>query len=145
MADLPEYVVDCGWSGRNGRAGVAKESKRMRWLLLRNCENLAPGPKVSMRQVGPSQHRSSRARPVKTELREILAMPFTGAKAALEGSALFGSGGRLGGVALRSRLPSRIRWSSSLSADGYPHSISMSASARVGSLLECWEHWSEGL
>ena len=46
---------------RNGRAATAKEFKGMRWLLLRNWENLAPGQKTTLRQLAQANTRSFRA------------------------------------------------------------------------------------
>lgn len=69
---------------RNGRAGAAREFKGMRWLLLRNWENLAPGQKATLRQLSQANTRSFRAWQLKEELREILAMPLATAKTALE-------------------------------------------------------------
>jgi transposase len=69
---------------RNGRAATAKEFKGMRWLLLRNWENLAPGQKAAIRQLAQANTRSFRAWQLKEELREILSMPLAKAKTALE-------------------------------------------------------------
>jgi transposase len=80
---------------RNGRAAAAKEFKGMRWLLLRNWENLAPGQKATIRQLSQANTRSFRAWQLKEELREILAMPLAAAKAGLESWLYYASRSRL--------------------------------------------------
>jgi transposase len=80
---------------RNGRAGAAREFKGMRWLLLRNWENLAPAQKATLRQLAQANTRSFRAWQLKEELREILAMPLAKAKTALESWLYYASRSRL--------------------------------------------------
>lgn len=80
---------------RNGRAGAAKEFKGMRWLLLRNWENLAPSQKATIRQLAGANTRSFRAWQLKEELREVLAMPLAKAKVALESWLHYASRSRL--------------------------------------------------
>jgi transposase len=79
----------------NGRAGAATEFKGMRWLLLRNWENLAPAQKATIRQLSQANTRTFRAWQLKEELREILAMPMAAAKAALESWLYYASRSRL--------------------------------------------------
>jgi transposase len=69
---------------RNGRARAASQSKGMRWLLLRNWENLSPAQKATIRELGQANTRSFRAWQLKEELREILAMPLAAARRALD-------------------------------------------------------------
>lgn len=80
---------------RTGRAATAKEFKGMRWLLLRNWENLAPGQKATIRQLAQANTRSFRAWQLKEELREILSMPLAAAKTALERWLYYASRSRL--------------------------------------------------
>ena len=80
---------------RNGRAGADREFKGMRWLLLRNWENLAPGQKATIRELAAANTRSFRAWQLKEELREILAMPLAAAKTALESWLYYASRSRL--------------------------------------------------
>lgn len=80
---------------RNGRAGAAREFKGMRWLLLRNWENLAPGQKATIRQLSQANTRSFRAWQLKEELREVLSMPLAKAKTALESWLYYASRSRL--------------------------------------------------
>ena len=61
---------------RNGGAAAAKEFKGMRWLLLRNWENLAPEQKATLRELAQANTRAFRAWQLKEELREILSMPL---------------------------------------------------------------------
>jgi transposase len=80
---------------RKGRAGAAKEFKGMRWLLLRNWENLTPAQKATIRQLGQANTRSFRAWQLKEELREILAMPPAAARIAIDSWLHYASRSRL--------------------------------------------------
>ena len=80
---------------RAGGAAVAKEFKGMRWLLLRNWENLAPAPKATIRELGQANKRTFRAWQLKEELRDILAMPLAAARQAIDSWLSYASRSRL--------------------------------------------------
>ena len=80
---------------RNGTAAGARELKGMRWLLLRNWENLTPTQKATIRQLSQANTRSFRAWQLKEELREILSLPLAKAKAALESWLYYASRSKL--------------------------------------------------
>lgn len=80
---------------RHGRSGAAKEFKGMRWLLLRNWENLTPTQKATIRQLSQANTRSFRAWQLKEELREILAMPLAVARTAIDSWLHYASRSRL--------------------------------------------------
>lgn len=69
---------------RTGGAHAAKQMKGMRWLLLRNWENLTGGQKTTIRDLAKANRRMFRGWQLKEELRDILAMSPTAAKAALD-------------------------------------------------------------
>jgi len=80
---------------RAGGAGAAKEFKAMRWLLLRNWENLAPAQKATIRELAQANKRTFRAWQLKEELRDILAMPLTAAQRAIDSWLSYASRSRL--------------------------------------------------
>ncbi|MGH9171414.1 MAG: ISL3 family transposase [Acidimicrobiales bacterium] len=59
----------------NGGAKAAKEFKGLRWLLLRNWENLSPRQKGTIRDLEKANKRSFRAWQLKEELRDLLQLP----------------------------------------------------------------------
>ena len=69
---------------RTGGARAAKEFKGLRWLLLRNWENLSPRQKATIRELERANKRTLRAWQLKEELRDILSMPFIAACRALD-------------------------------------------------------------
>jgi transposase len=69
---------------RTGGARAAKEFKRLRWLLLRNWENLSPKQKGIIRQLEQANKRTLRAWQLKEALRDIMSMPFITACQALD-------------------------------------------------------------
>ena len=80
---------------RAGGASAAKEFKGMRWLLLRNWENLAPAQKATIRELGQANKRTFRAWQLKEELRDILAMPLAAARQAIDSWLSYASRSRL--------------------------------------------------
>lgn len=66
-----------------GGAKAAKSVKGLRWLLLRNWENLTSRQRDVIRDLETTNRRLTRGYQLKEELREILAMPFLAACAAL--------------------------------------------------------------
>jgi transposase len=80
---------------RAGGARSAKEFKGMRWLLLRNWENLAPAQKATIRELSQANKRTFRAWQLKEELRDILAMPLAAARRAIDAWLSYASRSRL--------------------------------------------------
>ena len=64
---------------RNGGATAAKEFKDLRWLLLRNWENLSAQQKGTIRDLERANKRAFRGWQLKEELRDIFTMPFLAA------------------------------------------------------------------
>jgi len=69
---------------RSGGAGAAKELKGLRFLLLRNWENLSGRQKGVIRSLEGANRRMFRAWQLKEELRDIFAMGLAAARRALE-------------------------------------------------------------
>ena len=74
------------WNGlrRNGGAKAAKEFKGLRFLLLRNWENLSGKQKSVIRDLERANQRMFRAWQLKEELRDIFSMPLLAARRALD-------------------------------------------------------------
>ena len=69
---------------RTGGAKTAKEFKGLRWMLLRNWENLSSAQKGVIRDLERANKRAFRAWQLKEELRDIMAMPLSAARRALD-------------------------------------------------------------
>jgi len=69
---------------RSGGAKAAKTIKGLRWLLLRNWENLTGNQRATVRQLEGSNRRLLRAWQLKEELRDIFALPLIAACRALD-------------------------------------------------------------
>jgi transposase len=67
-----------------GAAAAAKEFKGLRWLLLRNWENLSGNQQGVIRDLELANRRTFRAWQLKEELRDIMQMPLAAAKRALD-------------------------------------------------------------
>lgn len=67
-----------------GDARAAKQFKGLRWLLLRNWENLSAKQKSVIRGLDRANRRAFRAWQLKEELREIFALPLLAARRALD-------------------------------------------------------------
>lgn len=80
---------------RAGGAAAAKEFKGMRWLQLRNWENLAPAQKATIPELGQANKRTCRAWQLKEELRDILAMPLAAARQVIDSWLSYASRSRL--------------------------------------------------
>jgi transposase len=80
---------------RNGGAAAAKEFKGLRWMLLRNWENLSPKQKGTIRDLERANRRAFRGWQLKEELRDIMKMPLLAAKRALDDWLSFASRSRL--------------------------------------------------
>ena len=81
---------------RNGGAAAAKEFKGLRWMLMRNWENLSPKQKGTIRDLERANKRSFRGWQLKEELRDILSMPLIAARRALDDWLSYASRSRLG-------------------------------------------------
>ncbi|MDA8185516.1 MAG: ISL3 family transposase [Actinomycetota bacterium] len=80
---------------RTGRAKAAKEFKGLRWMLLRNWENLTSKQKGTIRELERANTRAFRAWQLKEELRDIMAMPLIPARRALDDWLAYASRSRL--------------------------------------------------
>jgi transposase len=80
---------------RNGGAGAAKEFKGLRWMLLRNWENLSAQQKGTIRDLERANKRAFRGWQLKEELRDIFTMPFLAACRALDEWLAYASRSRL--------------------------------------------------
>lgn len=76
-------------------AKVAKEFKGLRWMLLRNWENLTSAQKGVIRDLERANKRAFRAWQLKEELRDIMAMPLAAALRALDDWLSYASRSRL--------------------------------------------------
>lgn len=85
---------------RSGGAAAAKSLKGLRFLLLRNWENLTGGQRGVIRDLQGANRRLLRAWQLKEELREILSMPLLAARRALDDWLAYAS---------RSRLPAFVK------------------------------------
>jgi len=80
---------------RTGGAKAAKEFKGLRWMLLRNWENLTSAQKGVIRDLERANTRAFRAWQLKEELRDIFTMPFLAACRALDRWLVYASRSRL--------------------------------------------------
>ena len=80
---------------RTGGAKTAKEFKGLRWMLLRNWENLTSAQKGTIRDLERANRRAFRAWQLKEELRDIFTMPFLAARRALDDWLVYASRSRL--------------------------------------------------
>lgn len=78
-----------------GAASAAKQFKGLRWLLLRNWENLSAKQKSVIRGLDKANRRAFRAWQLKEELREIFALPLLAARRALDDWLAYASRSRL--------------------------------------------------
>lgn len=84
--DAVDEVRRAEWNAlrRSGNAAAAKEFKGLRWLLLRNWGNLSSRQKATIRDLEKANRRMFRGWQLKEELRELLTLPLTQARAALD-------------------------------------------------------------
>jgi len=80
---------------RTGGAVAAKEFKGLRWMLLRNWENLSSKQKGTIRDLERANQRAFRAWQLKEELRDIMSMPLAVARRALDDWLSYASRSRL--------------------------------------------------
>ncbi|MGH9001611.1 MAG: ISL3 family transposase, partial [Acidimicrobiia bacterium] len=90
---------------QKGEANAAKEFKGLRWLLLRNWENLSGKQKGVIRDLERANRRAFRAWQLKEELREIFRLALIPAQRALD---------RWLGFASRSRLEPFVKLARSI-------------------------------
>ena len=69
---------------RHGGAAAAKTLKGLRFLLLRNWENLTGGQRATIRALDGSNRRLLRGWQLKEELRDIFTLPLLAARRALD-------------------------------------------------------------
>ena len=69
---------------RSGGAAAAKTLKGLRFLLLRNWENLTGGQRATIRALDGSNRRLLRGWQLKEELRDIFTLPLLAARRALD-------------------------------------------------------------
>ncbi|MGI8776390.1 MAG: ISL3 family transposase [Acidimicrobiales bacterium] len=69
---------------RTGGAAAAKEMKGLRWLLLRNWENLSGTQRGVVRELEKANRRMFRAWQLKEELRDIFSLGLAAARRALD-------------------------------------------------------------
>ena len=67
-----------------GGANAAKTIKGMRWVLLRNWENLGRADKTVIRELARANSRVFRGWQLKEELRELFSLPLAAARRALD-------------------------------------------------------------
>jgi len=67
-----------------GSADAAKEFKGLRWVLLRNWENLSGRQRGVIRDLERANRRMFRAWQLKEELRDLMRLPLVAARAALD-------------------------------------------------------------
>jgi transposase len=80
---------------QHGGADAAKQLKGMRWLLLRNWENLSRAQRGTIRDLERANRRLFRGWQLKEELREIFTLPLLAARRALDDWLAFASRSRL--------------------------------------------------
>lgn len=80
---------------QRGGADAAKELKGMRWLLLRNWENLTRAQRGTIRDLERANRRLFRGWQLKEELRELFTLPLLAARRALDDWLAFASRSRL--------------------------------------------------
>jgi transposase len=68
---------------QHGGANIARQVKGLRWILLRNWENLTSNQRDVIRDLEETNRRLTRGYQLKEELREILKMPLLAAQRAL--------------------------------------------------------------
>ena len=94
---------------RSGAAGAAKETKGLRWLLLRNWENLTGAQRGVIRDLERANRRLFRAWQLKEELRDIFSLPLLSAQRALDDWLAWASRSKLGPFVRLARTIRRFR------------------------------------
>lgn len=103
---------------RSGGAAAAKALKGLRFLLLRNWENLSGGQRSVIRELEGTNRRLLRAWQLKEELRDIFSLPLLAARRALDDWLAYASRSRLAPFvklartirAYRSSIEATIEW-----------------------------------
>lgn len=94
---------------RNGDATAAKTLKGLRWLLVRNWENLSGRQRATVRALDGSNRRLLRAWQLKEELRELFKLPLLAAQRALDGWLAYASRSKLAPFVKLARTIRRYR------------------------------------
>lgn len=118
---------------RSGQAATAKQFKGLRWLLLRNWENLSPAQKGTIRDLEKANKRSFRAWQLKEELRDLLQLPPAQASAAIDDWLHFASRSRLEPFVKLARTIRHYRESIEATIEwGFTNGIAESNNAAIG-------------
>ena len=96
---------------RSGGAAAAKTLKGLRFLLLRNWENLTGGQRATIRALDGSNRRLLRGWQLKEELRDIFTLPLLAARRALDDWLAYASRSKLAPFVKLARTI-RTYWSS---------------------------------
>jgi len=94
---------------QTGDADAAKAFKGLRWILLRNWENLAGNHKGAIRALADANRRMFRAWQLKEELRDIFALPLLAARRALDDWLAYASRSKLAPFVKLARTIRRYR------------------------------------
>ena len=92
-----------------GNAATAKEFKGLRWMLLRNWENLSGRQRGLIRELGNVNRRMFRGWQLKEELRDIFSMPLLRARRALDDWIMYAARSRLAPFVKLARTIRRYR------------------------------------
>ena len=118
---------------RTGGAKMAKEFKGLRWMLLRNWENLSSKQKGLIRDLEKANKRAFRAWQLKEELRDIVSMPLLAACTALDEWLAYASRSRLVPFVKLARTIRHYRTSIEATIEwGVTNGISESNNAAIG-------------
>jgi transposase len=118
-----------------GWAGAAKALKGMRWLLLRNWENLTGEQQATIRDLDKSNRRLLRAWQLKEELRDIFSLGPVEADAALDDWLHYASRSRLEPFVALARTIRRYRASILATIEwGFTNGLAESVNAAIGRL-----------
>jgi transposase len=88
---------------RSGAAPAAKQLKGLRWLLLRNWENLTGAQRGVIRELERANRRMFRGWQLKEELRDLFRLPLLAARRALDDWLAYASRSRLAPFVKRAR------------------------------------------
>ncbi|KAB2845718.1 MAG: ISL3 family transposase, partial [Hyphomicrobiaceae bacterium] len=120
---------------QTGRAGAAKALKGLRWLLLRNWENLTGEERATIRDLDKSNRRLLRAWQLKEELRDIFGLGPVEADAALDDWLHYASRSKLEPFVKLARTIRRYRTSILATIEwGFTNGLAESVNAAIGRL-----------
>lgn len=115
---------------RSGGAAAAKTLKVLRFLLLRNWENLTGAQRATIRALEGSNRRLLRGWQLKEELRDIFTLPLLAARRALDDWLAYASRSRLGPFVKLARTIRTYRASTRRRSNGSSPTGSPSPSTR---------------